>query len=53
MPDGDGAGGVSGLRRARVVSGNRFVIAGVGSQALIILVVVLIAWWAWRRFNSL
>lgn len=36
-----------------LLSGNRFVIAGVGSQAMIFLVVALAAWWAWRRFNSL
>lgn len=36
-----------------LLSGNPDVIARVGIQALIILVVALAAWWAWRRFNSL
>lgn len=36
-----------------LLSGNRDVIARVGSQAMIFLVVALAAWWAWRRFNSL
>lgn len=36
-----------------LLSGNRLVMARVGTQALIILIVVLIAWWSWRRFNSL